>query len=68
MSVPENLRQAIKDWYNAEDVKVVANSADGAEEVYAYGMMPETTIFGWFPLGDLDELEKKLRASGELEA
>jgi hypothetical protein len=65
MNVPDKLRQAIQERYNAEDVKV-ASSPDGGEEVYAYGMLPETTIFGWFPLGDLDELEAKLRANGEL--
>jgi hypothetical protein len=66
MTDPEKLRQAVKQRYNAEDVKVVASSAAGAEEVFAYGMLPDTTIFGWYPLGDLDELEKKLRESGEL--
>lgn len=66
MTVPEELRQAVKARYNADDVKVIANSDNGAEEVYAYGMLPDTTILGWFPLGDLDELEEKLRASGEL--
>ena len=65
MSVPDNIRQAIKDRYNAEDVKV-SDSAGGGKEVFAYGMLPETTILGWFPLGDLDELEERLRANGEL--
>jgi hypothetical protein len=67
MAVSEKLRQAIREWYNAEDVKVVSNAADGAEEVFAYGMLPDTTVLGWFPLGDLDVLEEKLRAEGELE-
>ena len=66
MTVPEELRHAIKQRYNAEDVKVISNSSKGGEEVYAYGMLPDTTIFGWFPLGDLDELEKKLQENGEL--
>ena len=66
MNVPDELRDAIKQRYKAEEVRVMPNERDGAEEVYAYGMMPDSTIYGWFPLGDLDELEKELRASGEL--
>lgn len=66
MTVPEELRRAVRARYSAEDVKVIANADSGAEEVFAYGMLPDTTIMGWFPLGDLDELEAQLRASGEL--
>ncbi len=66
MSVPEELRQAIEQRYSAEDVKVVSNSTSGKDEVVAYGMLPNSTIFGWFPLGDLDELEKQLRENGEI--
>jgi hypothetical protein len=66
MTVPDDLRDAIKRRYNAEDVKVISKSSNGGDEVLAYGMLPDTTIFGWFPLGDLDELEKKLRDNGEL--
>jgi hypothetical protein len=65
MTMSDNIRQAIKNRYNAEDVKV-SDSAGGGQEVFAYGMLPETTILGWFPLGDLDELEARLRANGEL--
>lgn len=66
MSVPEDLRQAIKQRYNAEDVKLFSSNSSGGEEVYAYGMLPDSTILGWFPLGDLDELEEKLRTNGEI--
>jgi hypothetical protein len=48
-----------------KDVKV-ADSAGGGKEVFACGMLPETTILGWFLRGDLDELEERLRAHGEL--
>ena len=64
MTDPERLREAVKQRYNAEDVKVVSSGA--GEEVLAYGMLPDTTIYGWYPLGDLDELERILRESGEL--
>ena len=66
MTVPEDLQQAIKERYNAEDVKVISDSPRGVDEVYAYGMLPDTTIMGWFPLGDLDELERTLRDNGEI--
>ena len=66
MTVPEDLQQAIKERYDAEDVKVIANTSRGVDEVYAYGMLPDTTITGWFPLGDLDELERTLREKGEI--
>jgi hypothetical protein len=66
MTVPENLQLAIKERYNAEDVKVISDSPRGVDEVYAYGMLADTTIMGRFPLGDLDELEKTLRDKGEI--
>jgi hypothetical protein len=62
----ESIRDAVRRQYNAEDVKVSPPGADGRQEVFAYGMLPDTTIMGWFPLGDLDELERELRDRGEL--
>jgi hypothetical protein len=64
--VPEDIRQAVLRRYNAEDVKVVSHDASGGQDVFAYGMLPDTTILGWFPLGDLDELERQLRERGDL--
>jgi hypothetical protein len=62
----EKVRQAVMRQYNAEDVKLAPADATGRQQVFAYGMLPETTILGWFPLGDLDELERELRERGEL--
>ena len=66
MTVPEELRQAIKTHFQAEDVKVESLAPDQPEQVFAYGQLPDSTIQGWFPIGDLDELEKKLKENGEL--
>lgn len=67
MNVPEELQKAIKEHYDAQDLRIVGDSSKGEEEeVFAYGKMPDSTIEGWFPVGDLDALEAKLRANGEL--
>ncbi|RIK88320.1 MAG: hypothetical protein DCC67_00715 [Planctomycetota bacterium] len=66
MTPSDDLRQAIQHWYNAEDVKLIPDASGESSQVFAYGMLPDTTIMGWFPLGDLDELEARLRATGQL--
>lgn len=66
MTLSEDLRRAIEHRFGAEDVKLSADNASGSEEVHAYGMLPDSTIMGWYSLGDLDELEKELREKGEL--
>lgn len=66
MTVPEELRQAIQSHFQAEDLKIEADSSTGEEKVFAFGQMPDSTIQGWFPVGDLDALEKQLRENGEL--
>lgn len=45
------IRVALRAKYGARKYRIVGNS--GSEEIHVYGQMPNTTITGWWLMGDL---------------